>query len=64
MKLATRKGAENSQKVNCFLDIKELQAAETSWKFLQVAEISWKQSEPAKTGAQFNSKQLKAFPTS
>jgi len=30
VKLATSKDAENSQKVNCCPDVKELQAAETS----------------------------------
>ena len=45
VKLATWKGAENSQKVNCCLDVNEVQAAETRWKFLQVAETNWKQSQ-------------------
>ena len=59
VKLATWKGAEKSQKVNCCLDVKELQAAETSWKFFQAAETNCKQSQLVKTSVQSNSKQEK-----
>jgi len=40
VKLATLKDAENSKKMDCCPDVKELQAAETSGMFLLVAETS------------------------
>ena len=40
VKLATWKGAENSKKMNCCPDVKELQAAETSWKQLELVKSS------------------------
>jgi len=49
VKLATWKGAENSQNVSYCPDVKVLQAAETNWK----------QSQLVKTSVQSNSRQVK-----